>query len=271
MRDDDILGVDPGLHAEAAAHVPDHDPDPVFGHAQHVREGGPSAGRHLAAQSDDQSPIRAVHVGEYRSRLDRRSCETLVDDADPGDVRGCGKRRVGRRGVAVTHFGADVVACFRHQQWRVRCKRSGGLGDGGQFLVIDGDGLECVARLIPCLSNDGSDQVPHESYRLRVQRMAGRGHRRRTVGPREAGDAGHRLHAGGRKVGAGVDRHHARHPSGCFGVHRDEAGMGVRGTQELDHQLPIRAHVVGEPPLSAQEGVVFDAANGDAAAEAGGD
>jgi hypothetical protein len=116
----------------------------------------------------------------------------------------------------------------------------------------------------------GDDRLAGEAHGVGRERLQ-RCHRRRlAVGARERAGRGHRLHAGGDQVGAGVDGDDARHRDGGAAVDRADAGVRVRRAQHHEVQVAGERHVVDVPAGAGDERGVLDAAHRVAAAVAAG-
>ena len=147
-REHDVLGIEPGLHAEAAADVADQHAHLVVRDAEHiVAQRVAQAGRRLAAHAQRDATARGVVAREQRARLDRARREPLVDEVERDHVRGV-RERLGRRGnVAVADFRGDVVRRRRPHQRRARRDGGAGVDDARQRLVAHVDRFQRVARL----------------------------------------------------------------------------------------------------------------------------
>ena len=99
------------------------------------------------------------------------------------------------------------------------------------------------------------------------QGAAQRADRAAPVGAPEVGRRRHALDAGRREVGAGEDADHARHRARRGDVDAGDARMRVRRAQEGDHRVAGDGDVVGEAAAAFEQGTVFDARHGTAAAE----
>src|SRR6185437_2577053 len=91
-RDDDILGIEARLHAEAASDVADDDAHGLRAHAEDVAQLVAKTGRRLAARPEREALRSRIERRQRRSRLDRRSGDALVDEIERHDVRGARKR-----------------------------------------------------------------------------------------------------------------------------------------------------------------------------------
>ena len=100
------------------------------------------------------------------------------------------------------------------------------------------------------------------------ERMSRRRRRRRAVGTAEVGRQRQRNHASAHEILAGNDCEHAGQRSCGRRVDRDDARVRVRRAQDCEVQFPGGVDVIGETPLANEEGLVFDASDGLAAAKA---
>jgi hypothetical protein len=267
VGDDDVLRIDPGLHAEAAAHVADahlHVLALEPGQQRHQRVG--DAGRHLARDVDEEAS--AVHPRAHAARLERRRGEPLVDEIECDAMRGPGERHLDRRRIAMPRLGGDVVGRTVSEARRVGRERGVHVDDGRQLLVVDGDGLGGVLGGFARRGDHRRHRLAGEADAVERQRPPLRTCRRPAAGMAEAGVERHRADAGRVQRRAGEDGHDARHRFGLARVHRQDPGVGVGRAQEGDHRFRFRGgRVVGEATLAEEERPVLDAGDGPAAAE----
>ena len=266
-----VLRVDAGLHAEAAADIAHQHPHLLARQAQHVvAQRILDARWHLRAHANRQ-PAVFGDPGQHRARLERQCRHALVHDGQCHHMRrrfkGC---RSGFR-VAMAHLGGDVVRRLVAQGWRAAGQGIVDLDHVRQLLVVDDDSFGRVPCLLHGLGRNQGHGLADEADSFVGQGAARRRGARPAARPLERQGAGNRLDAGGCQLRAGKDTSHTGHGSGGLAVDRHDAGVRIRRADEAQPQLAGRHHVVGKLPQAFQQPFVFDAFDGLAAAEAGGD
>ena len=158
--DDDVLGVEVDLRAEAAADVGRDDAHLVLGQAEH--EGGhqqPLDVRVLARDVERVAVVGAAVARVRRARLDRVRDQPVVDELERRDVRRAGERLVDRGLVAERPDVAGVVRRDVVQLRGPRLARVDGVDDRRQHFVVDLDQLGGVLRLPQRLGDHDRDVV----------------------------------------------------------------------------------------------------------------
>ena len=269
MRDDDVLRVHAGLHAEAAADVADEDVDLLLLDVrQRPGETGGDCRRHLVADPHREAPARRIERRDRAARLHGDRRDPLVHQVELDSNGRARERGFGLLHAAVPHLGGDVIGRVGGERRCVGRGRGGNVGDGGQLLVVDNDAVDRIARGLARFGDHRYDRLADEAHHL-VGERAARRHGRATVGTAEVGRRRHRLDGGGRELGAGVDGENARHGASGVGVDRDDARVRMRRTLEGDDRLARLGDVVDEAAAPGEERGVLDAMDGTAAAEAG--
>ena len=262
-----VLGVDAGLHAEAAADVAHHHAHGLGAQAgDGIDDAGAHGGRHLARQPHGEAAV--VEAGEHAARLHRAGGQALVHQVELHAVRGTREGGVDRGGVAVAGLGDDVVGHAFAQQRRTGGDGALGVHHRGQRFDLHQHGIGRGARSLAAGGDDGHHRLADVPHHVQRQRALGRRGHRLAVGALEGRRQQHRLDAGGHQVGAGVDRHHAGQRARRRGV--DGQQLRVRGARahEAQEGLAGGVDVVGEAALPLHQGRVLDAAHAVAAAEA---
>ncbi len=265
-----VLGVERGLHAEAAADVADQDADLLGRDAQDILgELVAQARRRLATDPQRDASGRRVETRQRGARLDRTGRQALVDEFEFDHVRRLRKGGVALHGIAVARLAGEVAGRGRPDQRSPVGKRIGDGRDRGQRGVADVDRLGGVARLLAGFGHHRSHGLADVAHDVDRQCML-----RRRLGPAAAGALEvprlrQRLDPGGHQFRAGDDGQHAgqRARRGC--VERLDARVRMRRAQENQVRLSGQREVLGELAAAGQQAVVFDAADGLAAAEAG--
>ena len=185
----DVLGIDVTLGAEAAADVRRDHADLFFGEAQGRGDRGADGERHLGRRPDRQPTVRSLGLDQHAARLDRhrghaRHGEPRLDDhvrftEATGDVA---DHAVGRAGGVVGPLveharGAGrerrVDRCDRRQHVVVNVDELGGIG--GAINVVGNHHRHCLA---------GVTSLRPRDRRLSVGPEPGRRHERRHRGAR---------------------------------------------------------------------------------------
>lgn len=270
VRDGDVFRVGAGLHAEAAADIADHHAHLLLRQADGVAHRAAHARRHLGAHADAEAARAFLDVGQHHARLDRERHHTLVDDVERHHVHRL--REGGGRGVyaAVARLRGDVAGRLVEDLGRARCRRGREVDHHRQFLVVHEHGLGCVARLLDRVGHHRHHRLTHEAHAFVRQHAPRRRHARPAVRALEAGGAGHRLDACCRQIGTAHDADDAGHLERGRCVDRDDARMRVRRAHEDQVREPGGLHVVRVAAGAGQEGLVFQPADGLAAAKAEG-
>ena len=247
QRHQDVLRVQLTAHAEAAADVDLGEPQRARREAEDRRQDRAVDVDALGGADQVQlAPARVGRHGHEPARLQRGGRLPRVVEALADDHGGAGQRGVG---VAHPHGdGGDVVGVGAVEQ----PGRAGGEGGGhrgaGRPRLVDGvDQLGGVAGDVRIVGDDEGDRLAHVADDGagdgRLQVAVGAGRRRHPVG-----DDG-----GGRHVGGGQDRAHARQVARALGVERDQASVGVGRAEHGGVQHARHAHVVHEPAGAGHE------------------
>ena len=212
----------------------------------------------LAAQQ--QVEAGAVPAGDGGARLDRRGMDAVVDQLQLDDMGGGGEAGLGRGAVAALEAEDGVAGRLGPELRRAGGQRRAAVHHGGQGLVADLDRLGGVARLGGGLGDDEGDGLAHMADGIGGQRMAG-GDDDRGDG-RHHGGAGQRADALGGEVGMGQHQADAGHGPGGGGVDAGDAGMGMRGAQDMAVQRAGGGDIGDVAALAGEEAEVLGAAEG---------
>ena len=258
---DDILRVQAGFHAEAAADVADDDADLFGGETERAAEGVAGAGGHLAGEAQRQAVGCAVIGGEGAARLHGCGGEALVDEVEGDDVGGGGEGGVEGGGVAVLHLGGDVAGGGGPDERRAG---GGGLlqfGDDWQFVIVDEDGFERVLGLFGGFGDQRDHGLPHETDGFVGEGGTQRGGAGGAVGSGENGSQRQRLDAGRDEVGSGDYGENAWHCLRRRDVDGGDAGVREGRAQERQAGLLRQREVIGEVAGACQQTGILDSAN----------
>ncbi len=195
IADDEILGIEAGLHAEAAADIADDDAHLLGRQAEQIAQRVARAGGHLAREAQRQPVARGIVIAERAARLHRRRRQALVDEVERDDMRRLGEGGIRRRLVAVLHLRRDVAGGVGPDERGARGGRRRQLGHRGQLLVRYLDRLERILRLGARLGDERGDAFADEAHDALRQRRPQRRRAGRAVGAREDRRDGQGLHA----------------------------------------------------------------------------
>ena len=224
--DDHVLGVEAGLHAEAAADVAHAHAHRLGRQAQRAGNGAAHRRGHLRAGVHVQS--LAVPGSAHGARLQRQRGQPLVGDVERHHVRRLREGRLRRRRVAVARLAGDVVGRGGAHRRRAAGQRGGQRGHGGQLLVVHHHRLGGVARLLQAVGHHGGHGLAHVAHHLVRQRPPHRGGAGAAVGAPEGSADRQRRHAGGHQLGAGDDGSHTGQGARGITVDRADGGMRMR-------------------------------------------
>ena len=229
VQDADIFGIVDVLHAERAADIGRQQVNLLVRNLQDVLgEIDAVAGDALGRNLDRVAVAGLVIGGKPRARLHRHDGDAGVDDIELCHMRGAGERGFDLGGVAIViiqrHVVGDVI---------VKLRRAGlcgflGIGDGGQRIDVDHDGLAGIACLRQRLGHHERDGIADIAHLVGHQRGAVGLQQRRAVPVFQRQAAGEGAVVGGGEIGSGPDPEHAGHGLGGRGVDAadDAVGMG---------------------------------------------
>ena len=255
---DDLLGIGEDLRAEAAADVGGDDPELVL--RRDIDEGGehdPKEMRVLGGVPERQMFVAGIVLGDHGTRLHGARHRAVVDDIEPGDVRGAGERLLGRRGVAELPVEDQVVGAGFVDLRSAGFQRRRGVHHRRQHVVVDVHRGGCILGLSPGFGDDRQNGLADEAHAPdRQRRVRAHFHRRPILGMDHpaANDVGD---AAGCQFLAGMDRDHPRHLRRRSGVDRLDRGVGVRRADEDRMRGVGRQHVVGIPAGAGDEALVL--------------
>ena len=257
--DDDILGIQARLHAEAAPDVADEHAHVVAAAAEHFANLVAKAGRRLATDPERETAGGRVMRRERRARLDRRRRDTLVDEVQRHDVRSAREGRFRIASIAVSRHAGHVVRRAGNDDSGTGGDRRVDVDHRRQRVVVDLDPLGGVACLVQRRGDDGRHRFADETNGVDGKRVPGRGGRRRPIGTPVIGRRRDRLHTGVGEITTRDDRRDAGQLRRGFACDAPDAGVRVGRAHEAGVQLIGRRNVVGEAALAAQKGVILDA------------
>ena len=133
-------------------------------HAEDIDELALHAERALAADVHRVAAARLVERRDRRARLHRVDDDAAVDQRQPGDVRGSGKRLRDFRGIAVEIVERDVARHVVVELRRAGRRGLARLGDGGQRLDVDLDRFRRILGLRQRLGDHDGDRIADEAH-----------------------------------------------------------------------------------------------------------
>jgi hypothetical protein len=254
---------------EAAAGVGRGDAQLLGRHLQDVARHRVAHAEHALARRGELVALGFGVPGADRDAgLHRVADHAVLHQLDPRDMRGAGEGSVGLVLAAVAPVHAEVRSAFRPDHRRAGVERPGGVGDGGQHLVLHDDQLQSVLGLAAGLRHDRDDGVADIAHGVGLQDRPRRAEQRRRAGARR------HLHlhleqpdAVGRGVVPGQHQQHAGRGARGLDIQRQDAGMRMRGAQDRQMRLAGQVHVVGVAPATGEEAHVLLPPHGLADAE----
>jgi hypothetical protein len=249
MQRADIFGIDRGLHAERA---PDIAGDDMHLARLHAQDRGHHAAHahHALGRRVEREPSVLVERDRC-ARLHRIDHDAAVDELEPGDMRGLGKRLRHARAVAVVIVERDIVGHVVVEQRRARACRFFRIGDRGQGIDVGRDRFGRILRLQQGLGDHAGDRIADVAHPVARQRRAGRLAHGRAVAVVEVHDALER--AVGFEIGARIDAEHARQRARGRDIDRADDPVGVAAAHHHRMGLAREADIVGEAPFAANE------------------
>ena len=156
--DQQVLGVDVSLGAEAAADIEGHAADARLGQLQ--EPGGRPAHRmhHLRCRPDRDGIGALVVGGDHAAALDGNAGIAMGVEATAKRVRRGGKGR-GHRAFLDGELADQVGRVLFVEDLRPRRQRGLDIDDGGQRLDVDRDQLGGIEGLIAALGHDHGDRL----------------------------------------------------------------------------------------------------------------
>jgi hypothetical protein len=265
-----VLGIDEGLHAEAAADIRRDQAQLLLRHLEHeVGERIAHEVRTLRRGVERRAVTRRVVIADRVARLHRVGDDPVVDELERDRARGLREGGVRRLGVAhvVVPVEHHVAGDVRKELRRARRHRLLGGGDRRQPLVFDLDRLGGVARRRERFGD-------HERHRLAdMPHVTDGQHRARRVVPRRPVAIVERRHAGevaeavGAHVLAGRDEQHAGHRPRRRRIDPLDPRMRHRRPQHEGPRHPRQDDVVRIAPAAGDEPQILVAPHGLADAE----
>ncbi len=224
-----FFGVVELFDAETAADVRRHDAQLVLRNVENERAHQQAYDvRELARRPKRVMFGRRVVFRDRRARLHRIADETIVDQADAGNVRRPAERRIGRGLVSDRPVAAKIVRYVVEQQRRIALDGIEHADHSRQHFVFDGDRLGGDLSLFARLRHHERDRiadVPDFALsQCRVRRLL----HRQAVLSGNAPAAWQSADAGRLEVIAGHYRQYARHGQRGRDIERLDGGVRVR-------------------------------------------
>ena len=254
VGDEDVLGVQQRLLAEAAADVGRDDPDVVLGDPQEPRRRRAEQVRRLVAVVDHELVAELVVRGRDGAGLHAHGGVALRGELEVDGEVGLLERGVGIAGHAVEPH-VDVVGRTLVHHGGALFHRLVDRRHRGQGLVLDPDLVGAVLGRVPVLGYDGDDRLAHEAALLGEEDLL----RRLLVGA-VAAVCGDRVDLAHEVLG----REDGDHPGDLhdpLDVDGDEVRVGVRAARERDVQRAGDGDVVGVVPAPGEIARVLDVAD----------
>ena len=252
-----VLRVQAGLHAEAAAHVADHDPEGLGLGLEHCGQGVARA-RRLLRLGIERPALLLEHRGRT-ARLECRGDQALVVEFDRGDVCRLGKRIGGRLHVAVSRLRGDVPRGSGKDLRRTRFDRLARIDHARQFIVVDGHELGRILRLLTRFGDDCGNGVPCVVGDVACQggtQRGGHGFAVRLLEQRRERDVAQPVCL---QVGDRINREDARGLDCRRDIDRADPGVGIRRADHHEPGLPCGHAIVAVKALPCEQPVVLDA------------
>ena len=257
--------------AEVAAHVIGEHAQIGGLDAQHMGELGLLAHGAAAARVKRVAASRLVEIRHRRARLQRYAgdagdVEVIFHDV-PGLGEGCG----GRLFVAEEGLHADIVGQFIPDRDGAGAGGLAAVGDEGQDLVVDLQGLGGVLRLRLRLRHHHGDGLAHMAGAVGGQQhvradediasAAGRGELHVEFGLGQ-GIVGDGLQPIVDEILSRKHAEHAGHGKHAVLVDRKNSRMGMGRARHGGIGLPIKAEIIGETALAGDQASILLAADG---------
>ena len=258
-QDENGLGIQEVLHAEAAAYVRRDDADTLRGHLERVRED--AAGEvNVLARGVEQIASLALVVGAQRSaRLDRTGDHPVIDEIEADHVFRRRQGGLGRRRIPNFPIVGEILSRAVPYRRGIAAQRRLGIDDGRQGFVFDGDEFGRIERLLPRPGDDECDSVAQIADTVRHQRVA-RWHEEgrpvRVGGARVRPNGQQSVGGGG---GAREHRGDARSRLRRRGVDAADDRVGVRRPQNDAVERSVKGNVVDEPAVPGEEAPILGA------------
>jgi hypothetical protein len=151
----------------------------------------------------------------------------------------------------------DVVGTLGPDR-NLALSRFGGVGDRGQWFVIDFDQLSGILRLLQCLGHDKGDWLADITHGALRQAGKGTGEHRRSVRPLALERDAHHAELGRDEVVAGHDQRDAGRGLGCREIELADMGMRVWRTQHVSVCLAMQIIVALKAAAAGQETLVLE-------------
>ena len=241
-RDQDVLGIDDELGAEAAAHVGGDHAHLVRGQVEQVGDELADLVRHLGGGPHRELVERRVPVRHEPARLHRLA--PAAPDAQANRNHPGGRAERGR-GVAAgeRHAPGQIVGDVVVDRGRARGQ---GLGRR-QHLVVDLEQVARVLRRVPAVGHHRGDGLAHEAHAVARERGE--------VVPAQLGMRRHHGECapGAAELGEGHHVHHPRVRARPVRVHPADARVGVRAPQQHDVEHAGQREIAHVTPAPGEQ------------------
>ena len=196
---------------------------------------------------------------EHGARLHGVGHDAVVDDVEANHPLGPGKGRLDRRPIPLLPIKGEVAGGLVVDAGGAGRQRLGGVGDGGQVFIVDGNQFGGVLGQFHALRDHHGDVVADEADALAGQDGAQRHVRVGALAVGDADDTGQVAEAVGHRIGAGVDGEHAGRRRRLGHIDGAEAGMGVGAAHDDRKRLAVHRDVGHKAPRSLQQPGVLGA------------
>ena len=226
-RNQDVLGIDVALDAEAPSHVGRDDPHVLLRHGEHGGDAAAHSEGHLGRAPDGEEAGGRIVGGEHAARLDRHAADAWVVEPHLHRDLGAGESAPGVAHVSLgdaREIARPVVVDLGRARGEGRFRRD----RRGQRLVLDDDALDGVGGDVGRLGRHHRHPFAHVLDRARGEHgmVTGRKGRGGDQGRHGAAELGHVL--------AGEHGHDAGKAQRFPTVDLHEAGMGMRTADDAE-------------------------------------
>ena len=257
-QDQRVFRIERVLHAEAAAHVVGQVADLLARHPEDLVGQIVAVGVDVLRRGDQrEGAVRPIVAADRAACLQRHRGDPVVDQIERDDARRAREGGLDGGGVAGLEIDAEVARHVVPDQRRARLQRLGGIGHGGQGVVIDLDQLGRVPGRLQGLGDDEGDRLADEMDRPVGQGRARRHRDRRAVAVLGRGARRDDAQSLGVPLGRGEHGQHPRRRRGRSGIDPLDARVRVGRAQDQAMGHAIQRHVVQVAPRAGQKADVF--------------
>jgi hypothetical protein len=211
----------------------------------------------------------AVEARNRRARLYRVDDHAVVDEPQPGDVRGfgegCGNLRAVAEPVVDDQIAGDVVIELRG----AGVQRLLRVGDRRQDFDVEPDRLRGAAGLVGGPGDDHRDGVADEADLAGGERRPGRLSHRPAVAARYVAGRRDGVVSLSVEIRGGVDGDDALHRARLRRIHGPQIAMRMRAADESREELPLEVQIVRVASMPLHEDRILLARHGLAYADRG--